>query len=198
MVTKWSWRRIYAKCSVRARKTTPSAKPGKTGRHFAKNGERITGASKGWGRIFQDRIVSIHQPHVRPIVRGKAKAKTEFGAKINISLLDGYARVDHFHWDAFNEGQDLQSQVERFRKLTGKYPELVQVDKIYLTRENRRFLKEKRIRYTGEPLIIQTLNFNSKRDIKRINYPYSAKKINFATNKSEKKCAFSIISPLLL
>ncbi len=63
----------------------------------------------------EDRIVSIHQPHVRPIVRGKAKAKTEFGAKINISLLDGYARVDHFHWDAFNEGQDLQAQVERFR-----------------------------------------------------------------------------------
>ena len=44
----------------------------------------------------EDRIVSIHQAHVRPIVRGKAKAKTEFGAKINISLLEGYARVDHF------------------------------------------------------------------------------------------------------
>jgi hypothetical protein len=44
----------------------------------------------------EDRIVSIHQPHVRPIVRGKAKARTEFGAKINSSLLDGYARVDHF------------------------------------------------------------------------------------------------------
>ncbi|WP_332456877.1 IS5 family transposase [Petrimonas sp.] len=100
----------------------------------------------------EDRIVSIHQPHVRPIVRGKAKAKTEFGAKINISLLDGYARVDHLDWDAFNEGQDLQMQVERFRELTGKYPELVQVDKIYLTRENRRFLKEKGIRYTGDPL----------------------------------------------
>ena len=100
----------------------------------------------------EDRIVSIHQPHVRPIVRGKTKAKTEFGAKINISLVDGYARVDHFDWDAFNEGQDLQAQVERFRELTGKYPELVQVDKIYLTRENRRFLKEKRIRFTGEPL----------------------------------------------
>ena len=98
----------------------------------------------------EDRIVSIHQPHVRPIVRGKAK--TEFGAKINISLLDGYARVDHLDWDAFNEGQDLQMQVERFRKLTGKYPELVQVDKIYLTRENRRVLKEKGIRHTGDPL----------------------------------------------
>jgi len=25
------------------------------------------------------------------------------------SLLDGYARVDHFDRDAFNEGQDLQA-----------------------------------------------------------------------------------------
>jgi hypothetical protein len=32
------------------------------------------------------------------------------------------------------------------------YPELVQVDKIYLTRENRRFLKVKGIRFTGELL----------------------------------------------
>lgn len=87
-----------------------------------------------------------------PSCVARPRQKLQFGAKINISLLDGYARVDHFDWDAFNEGQDLQAQIERFRKLTGKYPELVQVDKIYLTRENRRFLKEKGIRYTGEPL----------------------------------------------
>ena len=116
----------------------------------------------------EDRIVSIHQPHVRPIVRGKAKAKTEFGAKINISLLDGYARVDRFDWDAFNEGQDLQAQVERFRTLTGKYPALVQVDKIYLTRENRRFLKEKEIRYTGEPL--------GRKPVKQIKSGYQKRK----------------------
>lgn len=100
----------------------------------------------------ENRIVNIHQPLVRRIVRVKAKAKTEFGAKINISVLDGYARIDHFHWDAFNEGQDLHAQVERFRKLTGKFPELVQVDNIYLTRENRRFLKDKGNCFTGEPL----------------------------------------------
>ncbi len=81
----------------------------------------------------EDRIVIIHKPHVRPIIRVKDKAKTEFGAIKNISLLDGYARVDHLHWDAFNEGQDLQAQVEPFRKLNGKYSNLVQVDKIYLS-----------------------------------------------------------------
>ena len=36
---------------------------------------------------IEDRIVSIHQPHVRPIVRGKTNAKVEFGAKINVSLI---------------------------------------------------------------------------------------------------------------
>jgi len=100
----------------------------------------------------QDRIVNIHQPHVRPIVRGKAKAKVEFGAKINVSLQEGYARIDRFEWDAYNEGCDLPMQVERYKQLNGHYPELVQVDKIYLNRTNRAWLKERNIRHTGDPL----------------------------------------------
>jgi len=100
----------------------------------------------------EDRIVKIHQPHVRPIVRGKAKAKVEFGAKINVSLQEGYARIDRFEWDAYNEGCDLPMQVERYKALNGYYPELVQVDKIYLNRSNRAWLKERNIRHTGDPL----------------------------------------------
>ena len=99
-----------------------------------------------------DRIVSIHQPHIRPIVRGKAKAKVEFGAKINVSLQDGYAKIDRFDWNAYNEGGDLKMQVERYRELNGYYPELLLADKIYLTRENRAYLKEHNIRHTGDPL----------------------------------------------
>lgn len=34
-------------------------------------------------------IVSIHQPHVRPIVRGKTNAYVEFGAKIQMSIMNG-------------------------------------------------------------------------------------------------------------
>lgn len=40
-------------------------------------------------------IVNIHQPHVRPIVRGKENAKTEFGSKIQMSLVGGFAFIDH-------------------------------------------------------------------------------------------------------
>jgi len=39
---------------------------------------------------IEDRIVSINQPHVRPIVRGKAGKSTEFGAKLSASCIDGY------------------------------------------------------------------------------------------------------------
>lgn len=33
-----------------------------------------------------DRIVSIHQPWIWSIVRRKAKAATEFGAKLDVSI----------------------------------------------------------------------------------------------------------------
>ena len=53
------------------------------------------------------RIVSIHQPHVRPIVRGKSQPKVEFEAKIHCSMIDGIIFLDEFTWDAFNEGSHL-------------------------------------------------------------------------------------------
>jgi len=99
-----------------------------------------------------DRIVSIFQPHVRPIPRGKIKSKVEFGSKLGVSLDQGFARIDTFSWDAYNEGVDLIKQVENYKILHGYYPELVQVDKIYATRKNRMWLKEKGIRITAVAL----------------------------------------------
>ncbi len=96
-----------------------------------------------------DRIVSIFQPHVRPIPRGKTKAQIEFGSKLGVSLDKGFARINTFSWDAYHEGGDLIKQVESYKELHGNYPELVQVDKIYATRENRSWLKERNIRITA-------------------------------------------------
>lgn len=98
------------------------------------------------------RIVSIYQPHVRPMVRGKDKSKTEFGSKINISEVNGFCRVDQFSWDAFNEGTYLIDQVEGYRDLYNCYPKMVLADQIYLNRENRKYLKEKGIEMVGKPL----------------------------------------------
>ncbi len=99
-----------------------------------------------------ERIVSIHQPHVSPIVRGKEKSKVEFGSKIKVSLVDGYAFLDHLSWDAYNEGNHLMESVELYRKRHGCYPAEIMVDKIYCNRENRGCLKEVGIKLLGKPL----------------------------------------------
>jgi hypothetical protein len=99
-----------------------------------------------------DRIVSIHQPHVRPIVRGKSQSKVEFGSKIHVSLIDGISFLDELSWDAFNEGSHMEEYVEKYRKRFGCYPREVLADKIYCTRENRKMLKDKDIKLIAKPL----------------------------------------------
>lgn len=99
-----------------------------------------------------NRIVSIHQPHVRPIKRGKKNSDTEFGAKIQTSLMNGFVFIDQLNWEAFNEGTTLQLSVENYRKRFGYYPQKVMADKIYCTRENRKYIKEKNIELRAKPL----------------------------------------------
>ena len=101
---------------------------------------------------IEHRIVSIHQPHVRPIVRGKSKAKVEFGSKIHISVIDGITFLDELSWDAFNEGSHLMEYVEKYRKRFGCYPRELLADQIYCTRANRKALKILNIKLIAKPL----------------------------------------------
>ena len=103
-------------------------------------------------RRIDDRIVSLTQPQIRPIVRGKAGTPVEFGAKISVSYSDGYCFLDHLSWDNFNESQDLELQVEQYKQRFGCYPESLHVDRIYPTRANRAFCKERGIRISAPPL----------------------------------------------
>lgn len=100
----------------------------------------------------QDRIVSIHQPWVRPIVRGKATADVEFGAKVSVSVVDGYTRIEHLSWDAYNESTTLQDTVECYKKQTGFYPQRILADKIYRTRDNLQYCAKHHIRMSGPKL----------------------------------------------
>ena len=98
------------------------------------------------------RIVSMHQPWVRPIVRGKQTANTEFGAKIATSLEEGYVRIEHFSWNAFNESQTLQDSCERYKERLGYYPERILADKIYRNRENLSYCETNGIHMNGPKL----------------------------------------------
>ena len=101
----------------------------------------------------EDRIVSISQPYIRPIVRGKAKAKVEFGAKYDVSIDErGHARLEKIQFEAYNESGVLIEAVERYRARSGHYPARVLVDQIYRTRKNRAYCKEHNIRMSGPAL----------------------------------------------
>jgi len=101
---------------------------------------------------IENRIVSLTQPHIRPIVRGKAGKSVEFGAKLSASCRNGYVFLDRISWDNFNESLDLQTQAEEFKRFTGFYPESIHADRIYRTQLNRAWCKERGIRMSGVPL----------------------------------------------
>ena len=100
-----------------------------------------------------DRIVSISQPYIRPIVRGKAAAPVEFGAKMDLSLDEkGMARIEKISFDAYNESDVLIAAVERSLERTGHYPECILADKIYRNRNNLAYCREHGIRLSGPSL----------------------------------------------
>lgn len=73
----------------------------------------------------EHRIVSITQPWIRPVVRGKARAAVEFGAKFDLSLdSEGYGHIEKISFEAYNESTCLIEAVERFKARTGHYPEV--------------------------------------------------------------------------
>lgn len=100
----------------------------------------------------EDRIVNIHQAHVRPIVRGKEGKKVEFGSKIQLTLINGFSFIDKLDWNNFNEGTCLKKSIENYFQRFNCYPEKVLADKIYCTRENRAYLKELGIKLEAKPL----------------------------------------------
>ena len=115
-----------------------------------------------------NRIVSITQPWLRPIVRGKTKAPVEFGAKFDLSLDDsGLGRIEKISYDAYNESTVLIEAVERFRERTGHYPERLLADQIYRTRANRSFCKTHGIRLSGPKLGRPSLTKQSAKERKQ-------------------------------
>jgi len=100
----------------------------------------------------EDRIVSIAQPYLRPIVRGKAGTPVEFGAKVATAHIGGFSFVIEIGYDNFSEAKYLKETVEEYKRMFGFYPKTVIGDKAYPTRENRNYCKSKGIRLSGQKM----------------------------------------------
>ena len=115
----------------------------------------------------EDRIVSISQPYIRPIVRGKAKSPVEFGAKLDLSVDEtGMCRLEKLSFDAYNESDVLKTAIENYKQRTGHYPERVLVDQIYRNRENITFCSSLGIRISGKRLGRSKKNADTKEEKK--------------------------------
>ena len=69
-----------------------------------------------------------------------------------MSDTNGFLRIEHLSWDAFNESTTLKESAENYRKAYGYYPKRILADTIFRTRENLRFCKEYGIHLNGPRL----------------------------------------------
>jgi len=103
-------------------------------------------------KSIPNRVVSLRQPFVRPVVRGKAGTPTEFGQKLAFSVVNGFTFIDVQSFDNFNEGITLIASAEKYHARHGCWPKAILADKIYRTKDNRKFCKEHKIRLSGPRL----------------------------------------------
>jgi hypothetical protein len=93
-----------------------------------------------------NRIVSLHLPHVRPVVRGKDGKDVEFGPKALLSWTGRFAFLDKLAFEVYNEGSYLGESLAKYKERFGKYPKDSTGDGIFGTRDNRGMLKELKIK----------------------------------------------------
>ena len=124
------------------------------------------------------RIVNLYQPWVRPMVRGKDNANVEFGAKVNLSEVDGFVRCNHIGWDNYkeagkfavkltvtNEKGESIKELENFIEVReyehnsetltdvrdGKEYKTIQIGNISIMAENLRYMTGDAFYYDNDP-----------------------------------------------
>ena len=139
-----------------------------------------------------NRIVSISQPYIRPIVRGKAKSPVEFGAKLDLSVDEiGMCRIEKLSFDAYNESAVLKTAIANYKERTGHYPERILVDQIYRNRENISYCSNLGIRLSGKKLGRPKKDADSKAE-KKIAYQHNIDRIEVERKFSLAKRKFGL------
>jgi IS5 family transposase len=103
-------------------------------------------------RSIPDRIVNLVQRQVRPVVRGKARAAVEFGAKISVSVRNGFAFLHRISWNPYNEAENLIPQAKNYKQGLGCCRERICADRIHISTKNRNFCTRNNIRLSGKRL----------------------------------------------
>jgi len=111
----------------------------------------------------RDRIVSLSQPHIRPVIRGKENKPLEFGIKVHMMQVDGINIVEHHSYNAFNESTRLKASFYKHKIIFGECTHLA-ADRIYPTNADRRFCSSKNLQtnFVAKGKTMPTPNFKPK------------------------------------
>jgi transposase, IS5 family len=99
---------------------------------------------------IENRIVSLHKPYVRPIVRGKENKPLEFGAKVHIYQVDNFDFIEYIDFNNFNETTRFESTIEHHQTFFEPVKQ-VAADRIYHTNKNRTICTKRDIHHNFTP-----------------------------------------------
>ena len=102
------------------------------------------------GEKPKDRIVSIHDTSARPIPKGKADKKCEFGQEVQIQ------EDEHFitNWEINNKTSDVEffpRAIDKHRELFGKPPNMAATDRGYWSPDNKTYAEKAGVKNISMP-----------------------------------------------
>jgi hypothetical protein len=94
----------------------------------------------------KERIVSVHQPHLRPMVRGKYPVEVEFGPKILLNLKNNFLFLEHLCFNNTSDSQLLSNSLNGYQERFGNTPTQLAADRGFWSKDNYRLAKDLKIK----------------------------------------------------
>ena len=94
----------------------------------------------------KERIVSVHQPHIRPMVRGKYPVNVEFGPKILLNLKNNFLFLEHLSFNNTSDSQLLDTSLKGYKGRFGFFPTQLAADRGFWPKENRQLAENYNIK----------------------------------------------------
>lgn len=97
------------------------------------------------GIEVKERIVSIHKPHIRPMVRGKYPVEVEFGPKILLSHKNGFLFLDDLQFNNISDTHMLDTAIQSYKERFSGFPTQLAADRGFWSPENYILAQDYRI-----------------------------------------------------
>lgn len=94
----------------------------------------------------KERVVSVHQPHLRPMVRGKYPVEVEFGPKILLNLKNNFLFLEHLSFNNTSDSQLLDLSLKGYQERFGNTPTQLAADRGFWSKDNYRLAEDLKIK----------------------------------------------------